>query len=177
MSRFQTARLTVSKWDSALADPAGRQRIETALPGLLTPAVVRHLPDSVQLNGTADQIGDWITQRRGHMDVWLVERLDQLIGLLFLFGSNDSDAPTRHFGYLFAEQAWGQGYATELVQGLVDFLDHGDPLTLRAGVALGNPASAGVLTKSGFVPLPTPDGSETLQFQRVLPSAPVSKTS
>lgn len=73
--------------------------------------------------------------------------------------------PTRsalHLGYLFSERAWGKGYGSELIGGLVFWLQHqGLPLQLTAGVGRDNPASARALVKKGFVLEATASNTDT----------------
>ena len=54
-------------------------------------------------------------------------------------------------GYLLAEDAWGQGYASELVEGFVRWCRQHPPIaSIAGGVARDNVASVRVLTKNGF---------------------------
>lgn len=80
-----------------------------------------------------------------------------LAGLLILNRADD-DENIIHLGYLLAKTAWGQGLATELVQGLVAHLQQQDSFRgqVRGGVDRHNPASARVLQKADFVALSTP---------------------
>ena len=148
MTTFTTPRLTVRPWDEALTDGRARGPLETRLRALLTPAVLSHLPPGFGPGNGPDAMPRWIETRREWAQVSLVERDGDLIGLLFLFtpgGGNE-----HHLGYLLAEDAWGQGYATELVQGLAARQRANPPAILHAGVAAENPASARVLLKAGF---------------------------
>ena len=157
---FETQRLKVRPWDSTLAETSSRAALESALSELLTPAVLKHLPDPLQLSASVS-IAHWIDARAAQSDVLLVasKASDTLIGLMIL---SKSTAPTDpiHIGYLLAQSAWGQGLASELVGGLVATLkDHG-PACLIGGVEPSNPASAKVLLKAGFArqnALSTPD--------------------
>lgn len=54
-------------------------------------------------------------------------------------------------GYVFAAQEWGNGYASEMVAGLVSLCsEHPTIHSIIAGVSMANVASARVLTKHGF---------------------------
>ncbi|WP_300438102.1 GNAT family N-acetyltransferase [uncultured Mameliella sp.] len=169
MTGFATSRLRVTPWAAALDDPATRPALEHRLARILTPPVLRPLPPSVQLDGTVEQIANWIAARHTASDVWLVETGETLIGLLMLFSDPEGVSDCAHLGYLFAEEAWGKGYATELVQGLAAHLDETAPMTLLAGVDRTNPASARVLEKSGFLPDPETPTADTLRFRRPPP--------
>lgn len=149
---FETERLCVSHWGTLLRDPTRRAWLEACLADLLTPEVLKDLPPSMQL-GTADHaIADWITERADESDVYLVRagNRDDVLGLLVLVSFEGAGATHVHLGYLLAQNAWGRGYASELVQGLVVTAQNGPPCVLIGGVALDNPASARVLIKAGF---------------------------
>ena len=163
MEGFKTQRLNVRNWADDIADPARRCALERSLAEILTPHVLSHLPDPLALHGGTDAIGHWITERARESDVLLIETrdADRLIGLLLLApGDMTNDERDRHLGYLLAESAWGHGYATELVTGLIGALEPSIHSRLIGGVGTDNPASAHVLKKTGFTrdaKLSTPD--------------------
>ena len=75
----------------------------------------------------------------------------QGVGVLLLSEGLGDDQGQVAVGYLLAESAWGQGFASEVMLGLAAWArDQG--LTLFAGVSTDNPASVRVLEKAGFVP-------------------------
>ncbi len=162
---YDTTRLHLRDWHRFRDTPKARATLEQALDGLLTPAVLRHLPPAVQRRATEPETGNdmanWIAERdRNGVAVSCIRAEDRLIGLLFLFGEA---AQTLHFGYLLGETAWGKGYATECVNGLLTHLRRTRVSgTLLAGVDMDNPASARVLEKTGFQALPAQAG--TLHF-------------
>ena len=145
IQNFETERLNVCHWGAVLPDPERREELERNLRVLLSPAVLAPLPPSMQLDRSATP-HRWIEDRNAESDVYsVVTKADnKLIGLLILAFT---DARTVHLGYLLAEESWGKGYASELVQGLaVASASH----LLVGGVATDNPASARVLIKAGF---------------------------
>ena len=145
IQNFETERLNVCHWGSVLPDPERREELERNLRVLLSPAVLAPLPPSMQLVRSAT-LHRWIEDRNAESDVYsVVTKADnKLIGLLILAFT---DARTVHLGDLLAEESWGKGYASELVQGLVGTsAGH----LLVGGVAADNPASARVLIKAGF---------------------------
>ncbi|MFT7601698.1 MAG: ribosomal-protein-alanine N-acetyltransferase [Acidimicrobiales bacterium] len=80
--------------------------------------------------------------------------------------ANDVERTTARIGYLFGEPFWGQGYATELVQGLVVW-SRSQPqlLSLAGGVEHDNVASAQVLLKNGFaVAGPSANGEQLYEL-------------
>jgi len=157
MEGFATTRVRVKHWRTVLGDADLRAALKTDLAAVLTPPVLRHLPPPLQLQDMAD-VGDWIDARAAESDVYLVyAREDEgILGLLILA---QTEKATIHLGYLLAETAWGKGYATEIVQGLVGALDAGT--TLTGGVGIDNPGSAKVLLKAGFQLDPAQSTPET----------------
>lgn len=163
---FETPRLQVARWTDLIGDAPRRAGLAGELRFLLTPKVTAHLPPSLQ----AGDIDAWIDERDAESEVYVVRRRDDgaLVGLLILARGDGSDPV--HVGYLLAEAAWGRGYATELVQGLVAALARTGPVDLRAGVEAGNPASARVLEKAGFRRLSGGDGATGAIYGRRVPA-------
>lgn len=163
---FTTGRLTLCHWRDALDQQRLRVQLERDLLSVLTPAVLAHLPPSLQTEQTSSAIKQWITHRALESDVFTITETAnrQLIGLLILAApQNDHHI---HLGYLLAEPVWGQGYASEIIHGLVaQFTDQ--PIQLTAGVGRDNPASARVLEKTGFnQAADQPDKSITIYIWR-----------
>jgi RimJ/RimL family protein N-acetyltransferase len=77
------------------------------------------------------------------------DRAGELIGSCGAFAVEDGRA--WEIGFWFGRPYWGHGYATEAVQGLMDWagVELG-PTLLRADHFADNPASGGVLRKLGF---------------------------
>lgn len=150
---FDTDRLHVRDWADMLGDPVARRALEEQLKTLLTGPVLRHLPPALQLSDAAGAVSDWIAARASESTVCLVSERDGggVVGLLIL-ADTGAGATRRewHIGYLLAEPAWGRGYASELVRGLVSAAEQTGPCLLAGGVAGDNPASARVLEKAGF---------------------------
>ena len=151
---FRTDRLLLQDWAAFLGDPRKRQRLIEELEALLTPAVLRHLPEAMQRADGPKAIDQWVDARAAESLVMTIRGIagGDLLGLLIL-----ADPPAAgtarpiHLGYLFAEAAWGQGYATETLSGLIELCKRlSGPLRLCAGVDKANPASAKALRKNGF---------------------------
>lgn len=158
--QFETARLTAHHWLPDLTHPVRRIALEQVLATILTPPVLQHLPAPLQLGTQDDAIAHWIIARASKADVMLVTPTgtDTPIGLM-IYALNPERC-TAYIGYILAETAWGQGYATELVSGLIATLNEHPRLRLSGGVSRDNPASARVLQKVGFAvsaALSTPD--------------------
>ena len=81
--------------------------------------------------------------------VWAAEDLDgNLIGMICL---SEQQIDTARLGYSFARSHWGQGFATEAVDSVMDWVSrHLSLREIRAEVFHDNPASARVLAKAGF---------------------------
>lgn len=170
-AKFHTARLQVEAWSDRLNDKAGRQRLADELVTVLTPDVLRHLPAPLQISDTPQAIDHWMTARAAESDVFTVRNLatSDLLGLVILAEFPEPEAITTvHLGYLFAAHAWGKGYATELLNGLVQtYLDQGTPVQLLGGVERDNVASARVLQKAGFEKVAALPEGTTDMFRRV----------
>lgn len=67
-----------------------------------------------------------------------------------IIGSNPRGDGSWSFGYWYAPSAWGQGYATEAGQAMIDALRARGVDQLVAGFFSHNMASARVLSKLGF---------------------------
>ncbi len=91
--------------------------------------------------------------------MFLVEAKDRAVPVgFFMFfagiaqrSGDDSHPAEVRVGYVLAESAWGQGYASELLCGFVAQWDARRPAArLLAGVDRDNAASRRVLEKAGF---------------------------
>lgn len=154
---YETARLSVRHWGASLADAEARSALERDLSPILTPRFLAHLPPALQI-GPDSNLSQWVDDRAGESDVLTIRHRETgaLVGVLIL--AQPFDAGQVHIGYLLAETAWGAGYATELVKGLITAASEGTELV--GGVGLDNPASGRVLQKAGFTKraaMSTPD--------------------
>ncbi|MGJ8582478.1 MAG: GNAT family N-acetyltransferase [Marinosulfonomonas sp.] len=172
LDAFQTERLNVQNWTSQLNDPAQHAALVTALTAILTPTVLQHLPEPLHLPKGATAVSDWITDRAAESDVMtLVDKTDgAVLGVLILAIFPDAEgSSSMHLGYLLGEQAWGKGYASELIKGLILCLQHQkEPIELLGGVERANPASARVLVKNGFVIAPELATETSDMFRRLI---------
>lgn len=155
LSKFETTRIRVTSLNAVVADPRRLSTVARELVGVLTPAVLQPLPEALQLPDTLNAVQDWVAQRTLDSEVHLVSDRSsaKVLGLLMLAPFNEPERVTTvHVGYLLAESAWGQGYASELIAGLVAcYQSHGQTVQLLGGVAAGHRASSKVLQKNGFV--------------------------
>ena len=147
---FRTDRLWVRDWTPMLDS----DRLRRDLRAVLTPAVLQTLPEPLHLHD--DDIAGWIKAQSREGTVFTLHDTghdtpgDTLLGLMLLAIPPGPD-PAIHVGYLLAEPVWGQGYATELLRGLVATLKNHNGARLVGGVGIDNPASARVLQKAGFL--------------------------
>lgn len=153
-NHFQTSRLHVTHWAECTNNSVCRQKLIAELKPILTSAVLRHLPEPLQLSDHPDAIDVWITERAAESDVMVIRDKSTVavLGLLILAEMPEPNASSEiHLGYLFAETAWGKGYATELLSGLINWYKTEDrSVQLIGGVETDNIASAKVLQKNGF---------------------------
>lgn len=165
---FETKRLSVRHWCVDLQDPARRLTLEQDLAGILTPKVLSQLPEPMRLSGDDKGVARWIDERAMESEVYSVSdaQIHALLGLMILA---EGDKQSWHLGYLLSEQAWGRGYATELVLGLTQATPKGAGIAYLAGVDAGNPASSRVLLKAGFVLSPGHSDDETLFYSCAIP--------
>ena len=137
---FETARLVVSPVQIATVSGAD-------LAAIVTPDVTQYLPPELIASPSTDP-ASWLHRLCARADVYAVNLQGNLIGFLTLHPVN---AQSVMIGYLFAKHAWGQGFASELVQGLLAaYKSTGWRGTLTGGVEPENKASAAVLIKAGF---------------------------
>ena len=174
---FKTDRLRVETWDQTLNSHDERKALATELSILLTPSVLKHLPEPLQLPNTDCTVEDWIKNRASESDVLTIRDAETtLVGLLILSVSHEEIfeeifPATIHLGYLFSEPAWGKGYGTEIISGLISwFRNKGDAVQLFGGVEKENVASARVLEKNGFKLNNTASNVETNMFGLYIPA-------
>ena len=170
---FKTARLTVENWQPLLANPSSREVLIEELMSILTRNVMQHLPEVLFVEQERDALAQWITDRNAEAEVLGVreQKLSTLLGLLILAKiSEDDGGHTLHLGYVLAEEAWGKGYATELLSGLIEHLQsYGCVSRIQGGVGIDNTASARVLEKVGFTKSDHLSTEETEVFVREIP--------
>jgi RimJ/RimL family protein N-acetyltransferase len=176
--RFTTERLVVEPWNDTL-NTAELEELD----GILDEDVTAFLPVSLQYKQGETNVAEWAkTFSSGTNKVSNVKLNSELAGLLILMESPvDEDAQgsatsitIMHLGYIFGQEFWGRGLATELLRGLVQQLSmEGYSGEIHAGVANGNPASVKVLQKVGFefVPNASEESPEVDWFCRTFSSS------
>ncbi len=165
---FTTQRLDVRSWRTVLQSAARRAALEQDLALILTPNVLAPLPAPLHMPRGTSQISDWVRAREAESDVYSVSdlRTGLLLGLLILAQDGTKNI---HLGYMLADAAWGKGYATEVVSGLIEAAPQGQGLCFVAGVDVSNPASISVLLKAGFEVSQETSTPQTRYYFRAVP--------
>jgi RimJ/RimL family protein N-acetyltransferase len=152
-SSYQTTRLQIAEVCNSSQAP----EFLASVIEILTPSVVGNLPPYFQNVNSITSAQEWLKQIVADGRLFIVKRIDEskAIGFVFLSTENSGDI---HIGYLLGEPCWGKGYATELLKGLIDFIEsEGQVTRLIAGVATDNVASIKLLQKLGFIHSSTED--------------------
>lgn len=152
---FKTARLDISELTDNLS-LTERSALLKQIPHILSPRVVEHLPPyfhGIVCEKTAEI---WFTRMLSESRLLQVKYKNTgTIGFMFIYPENEFAA---HIGYLLAEEYWGKGLASELLQGFISHIRATGPWQkLIGGVAESNIASCALLTKAGFVSHTAPE--------------------
>lgn len=152
------------EWHSISSDEWDQEALETIVKIILTPQVTRSLPPAWQGDYTLERARDWIKERDDDgVTLIVVEKSTRSpIGFIILFES--TDGRDLRLGYLLAEPAWGKGFASELIKGLVEWCKNNNIYTVTGGVENDNIASIRVLEKNGFVRESHADDKEEQMF-------------
>ena len=166
---FRTERLEVGPWHD-VAERWGIDLVEMVC-AVLPPTTTASLPPDWHGDYDHDRAGRWIDERDAESPTLLIvhRAARRAIGLLVVFEDRQpgggEELATVHLGYVLEEAAWGQGFASEVVEGFVDWARRQPTLSsISAGVAVGNEASAAVLVKNGFVPIGDHDGERRYEL-------------
>lgn len=151
---FKTQRLSVSSWTNQLKGMDSDKNFAKEVIEILTPKVIKALPDGWQNITTIAGAQNWIKERdqESHFITIQLSATDETIGFIFLYESNSEQKYyDLRFGYLLSEIVWGKGYGTELIRGLLKWCrESGDIKSISGGVEFDNIGSIKVLEKTGF---------------------------
>lgn len=153
-------RTTLAAWAPLLADPGRRAALGDALAPMLTRDVTVRLPAELAFDPARGDIDGWIDTADGLAEIRTITRTDTgaLAGLLLLFSGDAGASADLMIGYFLGPAHWGQGLASDMLQGFVADLDQGPVRHLFAGTDADNRASQRVLEKAGFTRI-VDDGS------------------
>ncbi|MGF1753654.1 GNAT family N-acetyltransferase [Vibrio makurazakiensis] len=163
---FETLRLTVAEIADGLALSKQSELLER-IPHILTPAVVENLPPYFHNIASNGQAKVWLERMLLESRLLQVETNNhELIGFLFAYVESDNYA---HIGYLLAEEYWGQGLASELLEGFIGKVVESESWSkLIGGVDQSNISSAKLLKKLGFTEQPI-NGSSVVFYEYTIP--------
>ncbi len=158
---YRTQRLLVEEVHASTLLPL-RDKLLSCIPEILTPTVVDKLPDYFQQVTSSQNAAIWLQRMLADSRLFMVEvSKGKVIGFLFVFESSDDV----QIGYLLAEEYWGQGLASELLQGFILYAQENEAWSmLVGGVDKSNIASAKLLEKLGFTPRNGED-QQTIYYQ------------
>jgi ribosomal-protein-alanine N-acetyltransferase len=165
---FVTDRLIAREWHSLSADDWVGQDLAVVVRTMLTPHVTQSLPEGWKGDYTTGRATTWIKERdREGATLLVLDRSSRVpIGLMILFESDDEQpGRTVRLGYLLSASAWGQGLASELVRGFVDWCRTVKIAALVGGVERDNIPSQRALEKNRIVIQPTAEDHGELFFK------------
>lgn len=161
--RYETARLEVGSWHEVpLLSPDAR--LADVIAAMLTERVTASLPPGWQGRYDTTRAQRWIDERDAECTALLAVGKDsgEPVAVVLLFAES---ATALRLGYLLNEPAWGKGFASELITGLISWCQTAGIDSVTGGVARDNPASARVLEKAGFRALPSDVEHEEILFR------------
>ena len=159
--RYFTDRLLVNEWHSLHKSEWKQPELDNVVIDILTPSVTRALPQDWQGAYSVERAKRWIEERDKESTALIILELATRVPIGFVILTGDKDL---RLGYLLKESAWGKGYASELVQGLVKWSKRHFIRSITGGVEKGNIASARVLEKNGFMLHSDTNSGEELIF-------------
>lgn len=151
---FQTRRLVAREWHSWQDDEWAARPLTDVVCTVLSERVTEALPIEWRGAYSADRARRWVDERdRDGTTLLVVDRSSRAAIGLVILGEEELSAGgvEIRLGYLLAEAAWGNGFATELVRGLVDRCREMGVASIVGGVERDNAPSRRVLEKNGFV--------------------------
>lgn len=143
---YKTSRLQIGEIFTSTQEPD----FFVSVIGVLTRKVVENLPPYFQNINSIQSAQKWLEHiiSDGRLFMIHLSGESNLIGFVFLSKETTNGA---HIGYLLGESYWNNGYATEILNGFIDFIESENKITnLIAGVAKDNIPSIKLLNKLGF---------------------------
>ncbi|WP_163832733.1 GNAT family N-acetyltransferase [Spartinivicinus ruber] len=168
---FETIRLLVREWHSIDKTECKQNNLVNIVQQILTSAVTHSLPADWQNICTDEHAKNWIQARDNEGVTLLIieKQLKMPIGLLILAqDETNTNGIELRIGYLLEESAWGKGFASELIKGLISWSEENKVSLLTAGVEKENLASQRILEKNGFSCSLQTEATDTIIFQRTI---------
>lgn len=154
---FKTQRTIIKPWRVLEESQLSKFKLLEEVKSILSPNVVKDLPDSWQHLYGLEEIEEWVKEQNKECYFYGIEysESNELIGLLFLYSENEDERnPTLdlRLGYLLKESKWGKGLASEIIKALVFWSKEQKVIgSISGGVEIGNMGSIKVFEKNGFV--------------------------
>lgn len=149
--RYSTDRLLESEWHSISSNEWIQVGLDTVVINTLTPKVTQSLPPAWQGVYSPERANDWINKRDEEGVTLIAVDKSSLAAIGFVILFESANGKDLRLGYLLQESAWGNGYASELIQGFVEWSKSNDISSITGGVEVDNIASKRVLEKNGFI--------------------------
>ncbi len=162
---YSTDRLIVGEWSLLSVSDTN---MATAVQAILTPRVNQSLPEDWRGEYSEDRAAKWVEDLDQEAAVLLVmnRSTNRAIGLMTLFEDDQKQSgPCVRIGYMLAENAWGKGYASELLQGFIGWSRAMKIASIIGGVERDNIASQRVMQKNGFVVALNSEGHAELLYE------------
>ena len=164
-SSFITDRVVVGEWRSLSVSD---KDMFNAIAAILTPTATQSLPEDWRGEYSVHRAARWLENIDQEAAILLV--LDRSsknpIGLMILFESvEERSGRIVRIGSMLAESSWGNGYATELLQGFVSWCKKMEIASVIGGVERDNVASQRVMEKNGFGILPNEQSHGELLYE------------
>ncbi len=150
---FETDRLSIVAYANFIQSNPEINLSKVAF-DILTPQVTKTLPKSWQHIHSAQDVIDWLTLINNESRFYIVslKETNKAVGFMFLFEPEDNTPPIHiRLGYLIRESQWGQGFATEIIDGLLKKCKQLNSVGgITAGVENNNIGSIKVLERNNF---------------------------
>lgn len=150
---IDTDRLLINDWHYFDPKKLGQNDLAEIISNLLTRDTTQHFPCMWQGNYSKKRAEYWITERDNEAKTLLAvhKQTNTAVGYLSFFKTGDNTEGTKlNIGYLCSHELWGNGLATELVEGFIDWCKKNSIHTITAAVDFDNIASMRVLEKNNF---------------------------
>ena len=171
---FETERLLVESWKLMTTCSSSEGDFACKVIGIMTQEVTKSLPEGWQEIDTTEKALDWVKARaeEGSFLTVQLRSTKKIVGFVFLheLANPESGFIDLKIGYLLSEAAWGKGFGSELIHGLMSWCEgSGDIASVSGGVDKDNIASIKVLEKNGFKKITSVDPPTDVVFlERVL---------